>query len=129
MNDVNMTDVKKFIDQNKNSLLPRSQWFYLEGINVYLRVGKHKVCNEIKLVVTVSNVTNSENPDSITGQGYFRSLMKDLEAIVAELPEVEGILIENVITPRLGEILERNNYVPTDKVFDGLMTIYYKEIK
>jgi hypothetical protein len=120
--------IEKFIIDNKNSLLPRSQWFYPTGIDVYLRIGKQRVDKEIKLVVTVSNVTNSENPDAVS-QGHFRSLMQELESIVAKLPEVEGILFENVIAPRLGELLLRNSYTVTNEVLDGLLKIYYKEIK
>lgn len=118
--------ISSFIASGKDNLLNNSQWFYPEGIDVYLRIGKRLINLEYKKVVTVSNITNADvlPNNQINGQGYFKSFMEFLESECNKHSDIDGILIENVMTERLTNILTKNNYVVVGEIFGGIATWY-----
>lgn len=119
--------ISSFIASGKDNLLNNSQWFYPEGIDVYLRIGKRLINSEYKQVITIRNITNAElMPNNGTnGQEYFKAFMTFIEGECAKHPDIDGILIENVMSDRLTQILMKNNYFIEGEVFGG-MTTWYK---
>ena len=118
--------ISRFIASGKDNLLNNSQWFYPEGIDVYLRIGKRLINSEYKQVVTISNITNAElmPNNGMNGQGYFKAFMTFIESECAKHPDIDGILIENVMSERLNQILAKNNYLVVGEVFFGVSTWY-----
>lgn len=118
--------IKDFILKNKDAFLPQSNWFYPEGIDVYLRVGKMRVASDILNVVTVSNIANAQSVPStgLNQQGYFKELLIFLENQIKDLPEIKGIYFENVSSPRLVAILTKHNYVIVGTAFEGIHCWY-----
>lgn len=118
--------ISRFIASGKDNLLNNSQWFYPEGIDVYLRIGKRLINSEYKQVITISKVTNAElmpNNDR-NGQGYFKAFMTFIESECVKHPDIDGILIENVMSDRLTQILIKNGYSIVGEVFGGVATWY-----
>lgn len=106
-------DIHKFIAVTAKSGFPASKYFYPEGLTVYLRVCQKVVDREIKQTITIANVSNhstSELHIPLDARGHFQSLMKFLESICPLIP-LNGIFFESVLSPRLSDVLEKNDYI------------------
>lgn len=103
--------IRAFVETQVKSEFPKSQWFTFDFLSVYLRVCRKVVDREVKLTVTVSNVTNVlPEAGHYDKQGHFRALMVFLEKLVVEF-NVDGIFVETASSPRIIDILQRNDYI------------------
>lgn len=116
--------IRNFINANIGGMFPASNWFYLEGINVYLRVGKTRINDCYDTAITVSNISSTAENQ---GRGYFKQFITYLEQVSAETSESKGIVFENVFNPMLAEMLKKHGYISIGEVFPNVH-VFYKEI-
>lgn len=94
---------------SKCRIAGRSQWYYGNVIDIYVRVGERIVSplfNSLTYVVTVANVNVSE---LLRGNSIFSSVLLKLESTAKELG-CSGVYVESVLNPQLGDSLICRGY-------------------
>ena len=99
--------------------LPKSQWFYEEKYEVYLRSTFTCIDDKLVPVITISNICVKEE---FRNEGVFKTFLKFIEDNIDK--NYFGITFENVHNPILSEFIKKLGYQPFKYI-----NCYYKPTK
>jgi len=93
--------IKEFIDQRKT--FPLNNWFYLEGISIYIRKSKRLIEGNLVDCIDVASV-NVVNK----GRGEFTNF---LDWLISSYSSDFIIFVESVLEERLNGFLKRKGFI------------------
>lgn len=125
--DASMDEIKAFIDRSPER---GSTWVENDVLQIFVRVAKRLPVNGVlRKTLDISNITVTKKWQN---QGVFTCLLNDIETLVASRMHLDGIYVENVMTPRFQHSFEANakyRLVSTATALGEKSYFYAKPIK
>lgn len=108
-----MTELEAFLKKQIDAMIPRSKWFNVGPLKVYMRAGEmgNPFAFSRQLVKTTCVANILELPPEYLGQGVFRMFMLNLE-MCARAFGYDQVSVENVMPELLQQQLVKNGYTP-----------------